>query len=524
MVGNSGLDLTHGPSMIGRIACTTTETDVMPPAPTSRREFIRLLGLGATATWAGSMPFLPASAATPLRVIVLGAGLAGLRAALLLEGAGCEVTVIEGRARLGGRLFTRADLPGRPEQGGSTIGHSYTRLIGMAERLGVELAPPTMGHGPKTGSCKACHAQGKVPDRRGGPGSLIVWRGRQVLQGDWIDALPDLSDAERKVSPDRLMATYLLGANPLADAEAWTRREHSALDAMSLKAYLQGLGATPAALELMDVAPNCPGLDKASALWALRDMQRRSAAAGGTPMEFPEGASAFVERLAGGLRHRPLTAQVVTAVASTDRKAVVSCAGGGVHEADYVISTLPLPALAKVKFDPPPPATQLAAFSEISHTPITRVYFRVKSPFWQQDGLPNTMWTDSPLERIFAARDEAGEVIALTCHADGPGAQVLDAMDERARLRFAEETFVKMRPAAKGAIEAVATMSWAAEPLTGGAYPFYAPGQIGRLRPSTALPLGRIHFAGEHTAVTSPGMEGACESADRAVAEVLART
>jgi monoamine oxidase len=96
-------------------------------------------------------------------------------------------------------------------------------------------------------------------------------------------------------------------------------------------------------------------------------------------------------------------------------------------------------------------------------------------------------------------------------------------MSEERRLRFAEQEFVKLRPAAKGAIEAVASTSWANDEFAGGAYPFYAPGQVGRLRPATAQPWGRLHFAGEHTAVTQPGMEGAAESADRAVAELLAR-
>jgi len=121
-------------------------------------------------------------------------------------------------------------------------------------------------------------------------------------------------------------------------------------------------------------------------------------------------------------------------------------------------------------------------------------------------------------------RDEAsGEVVALSSHADGPGAAQLDAMDEDERLRFATDLFVKLRPAARGAVEAVDSTSWARDPFSGGAYPFYAPGQVGRLRAETARPLGRIHFAGEHTAITSPGMEGACESADRVVAEVLGR-
>ncbi len=69
------------------------------------------------------------------------------------------------------------------------------------------------------------------------------------------------------------------------------------------------------------------------------------------------------------------------------------------------------------------------------------------------------------LERVFPLRDAAGEVVGLASHADGPAARQLDAMDPAARLRF----------------------------------------------------------AGEHTAVSQPGMEGAAESADRAVAEILAR-
>jgi monoamine oxidase len=494
----------------------------MPPIRHSRRQFLSLLAHGAT-TAAFAWPFA-SRAERPPHVLVLGAGLAGLRSALLLEAQGCGVTILEGRTRLGGRLHTRTDLPGLPEQGGSTLGSTYARMLAMAGQYGIGVGPPPFGHGPKTGACSDCHAQGKVPDRRGGPGTLFCWRGRQVLQGDWIDALPELSERERRVTPDRLLASYVMPGNPLPDTEAWTRPEFAEYDALSVADYLRRLGATPTALQLMDVAPNCPGIDRASALWALRDAQRRAAAGGGAPQRFILGASDYVGKLAGALRSRPLTGREVKAMASTDDKAVVTCRGGERFEADYVVSTLPLPCLARVAFDPLPPAPQQVAFREIAHTPITRVYFRVKKPFWDEDGLPNSMWTDTPLERIFAVRDEgSGQVVALSSHADGPGALELDAMDEDKRLRFATDLFVTLRPAAAGAIEAVASTSWARDPLAGGAYPFYAPGQVGRFRAETARPLGRIHFAGEHTAVTSPGMEGACESADRVVAEVLGR-
>lgn len=493
----------------------------MPPVEHSRRRFLRFLSQGAAAaTLAWPLPSL---AGKRPHVIVIGAGLAGLRSALLLEAQGCEVTMLEARARLGGRLHTRTDLPGLPEQGGSTLGSTYTRMLAMAGQYGIGVGPPPFGHGPKTGACSDCHAQGKVPDRRGGPGTLYYWRGRRVLQGDWIDALPELSERERKVTPDRLLASYLMPDNPLPDTEAWTRPGFEEYDALSLAEHLVRLGATPTALALMDVAPNCPGLERASALWALRDARRRAEAGGGAPQRFILGASDYVAKLAGPLQARPLTGREVATIASAGDKAVVTCRNGERFEADYVVSTLPLPCLARVRFDPAPPPLQQAAFREIAHTPITRVYFRVTRPFWDEDGLPNSMWTDTPLERIFALRDEdSGEVVALSSHADGPGAAQLDAIDEDERLRFATALLARLRPAAEGAVEAVASTSWGRDPFAGGAYPFYSPGQIGRLRAETVRPLGRIHFAGEHTATTSPGMEGACESADRVVAEVLA--
>ena len=46
---------------------------------------------------------------------------------------------------------------------------------------------------------------------------------------------------------------------------------------------------------------------------------------------------------------------------------------------------------------------------------------------------------------------------------------------------------------------------------------------MSRLKPVMAAPWKRIHFAGEHTAVTAPGMESAIETAQRAANEVIGR-
>ena len=72
-------------------------------------------------------------------VLVLGAGLSGLETALTLEENGLKVRVLEGRQRVGGRLYTLTDVPGHPEVGGNTVSSAYGRVIAAGKRYGVAL-------------------------------------------------------------------------------------------------------------------------------------------------------------------------------------------------------------------------------------------------------------------------------------------------------------------------------------------------------------------------------------------------
>jgi len=93
--------------------------------------------------------------------------------------------------------------------------------------------------------------------------------------------------------------------------------------------------------------------------------------------------------------------------------------------------------------------------------------------------------------------------------------------DEQVSTVLAE--LARIRPATAEKVAVTKVLSWGNDPYSRGAYANYLPGQVSRLTPVLAQPWQRIHFAGEHTAVTSPGMESAIESAQRAANEIIGR-
>lgn len=82
----------------------------------------------------------------------------------------------------------------------------------------------------------------------------------------------------------------------------------------------------------------------------------------------------------------------------------------------------------------------------------------------------------------------------------------------------------RIRPKAAKALTPLKVFSRQKERYTGGTWASWAPGQISAFANEIGQRHGRIHFAGEHTARLERGMEGAMESADLVVMEVLERT
>lgn len=473
--------------------------------PLNRREF---LVRSAVAASLAALPRRPAWAATDAAdVVIVGAGLSGLNAALILEEAGFDVLVLEGRDRVGGKILTFADVPGMPEAGGQSIAGGYGRLVDAADRSGVEL-------------------EDQLPRQLKHPDIALVLDGQPIAKAAWRDSPRNPFPAPlRELMPWQYAPMVMAKANPLQAVEDWIATKHAA-DDVSVHAFLRAQGATDAMIELAydtNTAYGTSAHDVSALMMAFveafsraqRNLKPAVYKAKGGNQRIPEG---MARRLKGGVRLR----QTVTAVTDNATGVTVHTSNGARYAAKAAICALPYSTLRHVRFDPVLPGVQAEAVKTLLHQMITQIALEVRRPFWESDEVAPSMWTDSPIGRVFAIRGGVtdDEVSSLLVTAYGYKAAQLDRLGPEAAGRFALAEIERMRPAARDQLRVAAHHSWALDPYAAGDWAYFAPGTVTRFMPAMFQPHGRVHFCGEQTAVGSRGMEGAMESGERAALAV----
>ena len=168
---------------------------------TSRRQFILR---SAAATGLALFPKARTWSATETAdVIVIGAGLSGLEAALQLEQAGFRVLVLEGRDRVGGKVMTFSDVQGLPEAGGNIIYAGYERIRARARSIGVVLEDQA----PRLGK----HAN-----------FTLVLDGQPLSRAQWLDSPRNpFPPSMREMMPWQYVPTLTDQANPLTTVADW---------------------------------------------------------------------------------------------------------------------------------------------------------------------------------------------------------------------------------------------------------------------------------------------------------------
>ncbi len=446
-----------------------------------------------------------------MKVLILGAGLAGLTAGYELSRAGHDVTILEGQMRPGGRVQTLREPFSDglfAEAGPARIPDNHHLTLKYVKQFGLELDP-------------------FYPTRLS---NFVYARGKRVVApaGEPPDLaqLPySFTEEERKLGAGGLWDKYLGPAVAEVrppEALDLSSSPASRYDVLNLAGLLRRRGTSSEVAAFLSMPYQRPDESSPSALWVLRTsalMQGMTTflkIRGGTDL-LPR---AFAARLTEQVHYG---ARVVRLEQRADQVRVIFERAGTRHtlEAGHVICTIPFSVLRGIEVDPPFSPEKTRAIRELNYEPIARVFLQTRTRYWEREGLNGFGITDLPEEVWHPTHDQPGPRGILLSYMFGEqGRDITRMKHDEARIRFIREHLATVLPGLRENFEGGATKIWQDDPWARGAVAYPAPGQMIGLIPHTARPEGRVHFAGEHTSPWTAWMQGAIESGLRAAREV----
>ncbi|MFT3787449.1 MAG: FAD-dependent oxidoreductase [Tepidisphaeraceae bacterium] len=428
------------------------------------------------------------------RVTVIGAGFSGLTCAYELASAGAEVTVLESRGRVGGRVVTLRDvLPSRTvEGGGEWIGTNHPHWMAYMEKFGLKLREAS----DATGRIRY-FLGGKLLDEKE---SAEVEEGLAEIEKRLTEQAKDVNADEPWLSPNAAERDMLTIAGFI------DRSEVSPLGKKMAHLLFSADNAVPSKLQsyLANLAMIKGG--NLEAYWTDSEVGRCT---GGNQLL----AQKFLEGIG------PERVRLNTSVKRIDG-ATVTLADGSKIEADEVVLTAPPSTWSKITIDDPRPgqwAVQMGRSVKYARA--------VKSRFWKEAALDQETHSENLVSESWDATDnQEGVEAVLANFVSAESADRLLAIDPASRdAAMSKELDLLFPGFSANATGKPVFMNWVQDPNTRASYSFAAPGAITTVNKSMHESPNHLHFAGEHTCPKFVGyMEGALDSGAR-VAKHIAK-
>lgn len=435
------------------------------------------------------------------RVIVVGAGFAGLACAHELLAAGCEVTVLEARNRVGGRVRSVADLlPGKVvEAGGEFLGKNHPTALAYAKLLGLELL-------------EGVDHEGREP---------IELDGRK-LSSDEVE----VAEADVEKACEALTDV----ARPIVAERPWESPDAERLDRLSTAEWLTGQNLSPLGRRLFEAQftnNNAVSLNRQSLLGNLTQI------CGGGLERYWTDTELYRCRggnqlLATKLAERVGTDRVsldtpISRIETTEQGVRVTDATGKLHEADHVVLTAPPSVWSRIEFEPALPERLAPQMGD-----AVKFLSLVRNSFWEQqgnapaalsDGGTGSLWLGSENQQTADKRD------VLVSFIGGPAALKWSKLSPAEREHAYLKQLDSLQPDFAKAHEKTEFVDWITSPWSQAGYSFPAPGQITAQGKTLYEGLGRLHFAGEYASYQFIGyMEGALNSGAGQAKRILGLT
>ena len=443
------------------------------------------------------------------KVIVVGAGYAGLAAALRLHDAGAEVRVVEASDRVGGRIWSERRPGGVVvDHGGQWVGPRQTHLLALADRFGCARFPTweTGDHREVWHDGSGTSYLGAAP--RSGPGIEEYLR---------ITGL--LDDMAGTVDVDQPWRTPGFAAWDAQSAEAFFTTQTADTDAhRRLALAIEGVWcAEPREISLFHVLFYLASAGGYEQLMETRDCAQDSRFAGGAAGPAEAVADLLGDRLRLDTPVRRIDVAADTVTVHTPTSTIT---------APKAIVALPPSALAGVAFEPglPPARTGWLAGNPMGR--VAKIHAFYRTPFWRATGASGiaTLYDDGPVGVVFdnSPADASSGVLVGFVYGDRVDAWA--ALDAGARRAAALGSFARIVGPDARTPTFYTEKNWTQDVYAGGGYGAFAtPGAWGKFAEAGwREPTGPLYWAGTETASRWNGyMDGAISSGYRAADMVL---
>jgi monoamine oxidase len=484
-------------------------------ATQSRRQFLKLSAF--TAGFAFTQPLHALSIhdnwqqkrGKPQKVLILGAGLAGMSAALALVELGHEVKILEGQTRAGGRVRTlRAPFPEGlyADLGAARIPENHAWTMKYIQEYGLALHP----FNPESGEYLHLMKGKRIRYTSQSPAKLAnypVDLTPQELQMGWqgISTAPLEELTAHQGDPKSL---------------AWPPPRIAPYDAYSWKEFLAQAGYSPAIADVLMLGWETEAGMDMSVLEVIRELHLSF---GATRYKIVGGNDLLPQRMAESLENYIQYGAKVIAVDQSENDVSVTVSRGGQNEtftADRVICTLPLPVVKRMAFVKTLSKAKQKAINELTYWDLSRTVVQVSDRYWKKENLNGFAATDRPMEIWDPNYESEAKRGLIAAYAKNDDSQLMAKWSDQQRLDFAANQIDTAFPGLMTHFEGGYTKCWKEDPWALGAHSIGTRNQMTSLLPSLMKPEGRIYFAGEHASAYHGWMQGALESGNRVAKEI----
>ncbi|HUG48984.1 MAG TPA: flavin monoamine oxidase family protein [Candidatus Limnocylindria bacterium] len=442
------------------------------------------------------------------RVLVIGAGMAGLVAAFELKRQGHQPLVLEAQNRVGGRIYTLRDFaPGLYAEAGAmriprvhNLTLEYCRLFNLPLRTFMMGNPKGLVYvgGVRMTSQEAAADPGSLPFE------LAAHEQGRTADAMWAEAIADIREMIDR-APD----------------EAWEEIVRK-YDEYSLYEFLKMRGFSEGAIEYYAVM-NFLEADMHNAVVEIL-------------REELGGAYVDMQEIAGGMDqlpnafYRELQDEVrfgveVRAIEQDSGSVTLFCRQGPdsfTLSGDYAICTVPFSVLRHIEksFS----RDKHRAIRQLNYHASTKILFQVHHRIWEErDGIyGGASVTDLPVRRLNYPTPDPSTTrgVLLASYTWGQDALQWGAMDNDTRIEEALDDVERIHPGIRHEFEVGASHAWYGDRWARGAFAMFAPEQQSNLYDDIVKPEGRVYFAGEHCSLYHAWIQGSLESGIRAAREI----